>query len=240
MKRLIKYSKRALDAVYPRRCPVCHEIVTPRGGIICRTCKAGLRPIAEPRCKKCGKELSSANAEYCYDCNTKAHHFDQGLGIFPYNPIMKESIMQFKYHGRKEYGQFYGLAMAYYGRDQIRKFDPEVMIPVPIHKKRLKKRGFNQAEVIAKWAGKAMGIPVDTNIIFRIQETAPQKELSSKDRKRNLEKAFCIPDTLTWKRILIIDDIYTTGSTIDAMSKCLKQKGADKVYFLSVCEGGGF
>jgi len=209
-------------------------------------CREKIQPITEPRCKICSKNLYNEQEEYCYDCNSKPHHFDQGLGIFPYDIVMKESLMKFKYHGRKEYGQFYGKMAVLHGGKWIHDWDPQVILPVPIHKKRYRKRGYNQAEVIAVRIGKYMGIPVRSDVICRTQDTAPQKELNRKQRKKNLEEAFGIcegqeaGETLPWESVLIVDDIYTTGSTIDSISKKLKRRGVKHVYFLTICIGEGY
>lgn len=200
-----------------------------------------IQPVIELRCKKCSKQIDNSEAEYCYDCLHTTHHFDQGLGIFPYNSLWQQSIMKFKYHGRKEYGKFYGMLMAFYAEKAIKRWNPQVIVPVPIHKSRLQKRGYNQAYEIAKWIGYKSQIPVDTEFVKRKHHTKPQKELSRKQRKENLAEAFCVnPASQMYDSVLIVDDIYTTGSTVDAIAFLLKKYGVKRVYFLSLCVGGGF
>ena len=96
-----------LDILYPRRCPVCHDIVVPKGQRICVACRDKLKPITGPRCYKCSKPLACGEQEYCKNCKT-THHFDQGLGIFTYGSVLRESMFQLKYGNRQEYGVFYG------------------------------------------------------------------------------------------------------------------------------------
>ncbi|MFQ7550765.1 MAG: ComF family protein [Blautia marasmi] len=115
------------------------------------------------------------------------------------------------------------------------------MIPVPLHPKRMEKRGYNQAEIIAGEIGRILQLPVDTKTVVRRVNTKPQKELNDKERRSNLRSAFAVRQPkLPWKKILIIDDIYTTGSTVDGVSLALKAAGAEQVYFLTIAIGTGF
>lgn len=221
------------DILYPRRCPVCHDIAVPRGHRICITCRDKLKPITGPRCYKCSKPLTRGEQEYCKNCKT-THHFDQGLGIFSYGSVLRESMFQLKYGNRQEYGVFYGQLAAYYSKNQIRCWNPQIIIPIPLHKKKMTKRGYNQAEIIASALGKELGLKIDTRTLLRTVYTNPQKDLGYRERKENLEHAFEIKGKLPWKKILLVDDIYTTGATIDSAAKVLKNAGAEKVYFLTI------
>ena len=148
---------------------------------------------------------------------------------------------QLKYHQRQEYGHFYGRYAAACAGEQIRLWGVEVLIPVPLHPKRMEKRGYNQAEIIAREIGRILRIPVDTKTVIRKINTKPQKELNDKERRINLRNAFAVTlPKLPWKKILIIDDIYTTGSTVDGVSLALKAAGAEQVYFLTIAIGTGF
>ena len=112
---------------------------------------------------------------------------------------------------------------------------------IPLHKSRRRKRGFNQAELIAKGLGRELGIPVSSNSLLRTRKTSPQKELNDQERKNNLKNAFQVVDPdVKFKKVLLIDDIYTTGSTIDAAAAVLLEGGAEKVYFLSISIGRGY
>ena len=121
----------------------------------------------------------------------------------------------------------------------------DVIIPVPLHRDRKRKRGYNQAEIIAKYLGKWINIPVETKIIHRIKKTVPQKELNDKERKRNLQGAFQVEEKIRiYKNILLIDDIYTTGSTLDSVAQAIREKTGDKdsckVWFLTISIGQDF
>ena len=154
---------------------------------------------------------------------------------------MKESIGRFKYKNRREYGDFYVQEMLRNCGYAVRSWNIDLIVPIPLHKSRRRKRGFNQAELIAKKLGKELGIPVSVDTLFRTRKTKPQKELNDQERKSNLKNAFEIgKNDLEFKKILLIDDIYTTGSTIDIATTILLEHGAEKVYFLSISIGRGY
>lgn len=117
----------------------------------------------------------------------------------------------------------------------------DVLIPVPLHKKRKRKRGYNQAEILAKELGRITGIPVETKSVIRVRHTMPQKELSHRERRKNVKDAFeTTTQCVIGKNVLLIDDIYTTGNTIDAVAKVLKEKADCKVFFFTISIGQGF
>ncbi len=191
--------------------------------------------IEEPFCMKCGKALESRDAEYCMDCRKKGHAYDRGRALFRYDDRLRDSIAAFKYGGRREYKDFYAREMAGAFAVQVARWKPEVLVPIPLHPRRKRKRGYNQAELLAKALGERWGLPVNSNILIRRENTRPQKQLDRRQRAENMKTAFKICENgVKFKTILLIDDIYTTGSTMDAAAKALKEKGAKKVYFLCI------
>lgn len=236
----MKFLKKLLDLFYPPRCPVCHDIVQPGRKMICDTCAKKLPFVQGTVCERCGKPVEETE-KLCFDCQNLEHVFDQGMGIFLYNDIMRKSMHFFKYQGRKEYGEFYARAAWKRSREMLTCWKPEVIVPIPVHKIRLRERGYNQAEVIAEKLSALTGIPVETGYIIRKENTKAQKDLTPKERRENLQCAFILGKVkVHHDRILLLDDIYTTGSTMDAVSKLLKQGGAKEIYALSICIGKGF
>jgi ComF family protein len=159
---------------------------------------------------------------------------------------MKQSLADFKYHSRKEYAKFYvEEAIRVYG-SSIKKFAPDVIVPVPIHRSKYLERGYNQAEILARGIGKELGIPVLPKLLIRNKKTLPQKKLSDKERLRNLLEAFQYNDksAVNFKRnisrVLLVDDIYTTGSTVEACTNVLKTNGVSEVDFIVLCIGKGY
>ncbi|MBD5486491.1 MAG: ComF family protein [Lachnospiraceae bacterium] len=227
------------DLIYPRRCPVCDRAVSPFGSLVCETCKEAFEYIKEPYCMKCGKKLEEEETEYCHDCMRPRHLFDRGRALCSYRSI-SDSIYRFKYKGRQEYAAYYAVCMEQSLGNWIRRCRPDALIPVPIHTSKRRARGYNQAEVLAKELGKRLGIPVETNLIKRVRKTVPMKELSVYNRQNNLKRAFKIcHNDVKLSTIVIIDDIYTTGSTIDAMSYELRRAGVKRIYFVTLAIGNG-
>ena len=185
---------------------------------------------------KCGKELCT-NQEYCTDCAGHTHLFCQGRGLYVYSHVAG-SIYRFKYSGRQEYAAFFGRQMAEAYADYIRAIRPDALIPVPLHEDRYRKRGYNQAELLAVEMGRRLSIPVYDKIVVRVKNTIPQKELNCVQRQNNLKKAFkIVTNDVKLNTIILIDDIYTTGSTIDAITAVLSEAGVERVFFLTLAIG---
>lgn len=234
-----KFINALLDAVYPVRCPICGDIVRRRGRDICPQCEKKLVYVEEPFCLKCGKPLIDER-EYCDDCLAKRHYYDEGRAVLLYDEHTSKSIYAFKYNSRCEYARFYGRVICERLGRKIKFWNPDVIIPVPIHKSKLKKRGYNQAALIAKELSKSLNILYDDTILIRKNSTKVQKNLSAKDREINLKKAFIVrKNSVELKSVLVVDDIYTTGSTIDAIAQCLKGAGIGEVYFVTLSIGRG-
>lgn len=237
----IQVLPRLLNLIYPRRCPVCDEITGTYGKLICEACASRLHPAGEPLCKKCGKPLAREEAEYCPDCAKGKHRYTRGRAAFVYDSLMRESVGRFKYGNRREYADFYVKELLERWGDTVRSWEADALVPIPLHPKRRRRRGFNQAELIAKGLGRKLGIPVYNRLLLRVKKTRPQKELSQQERRSNLKNAFqAVQNDVRLKKVILVDDIYTTGSTIDAAAEVLLALGAEKVYFLSICIGRGY
>lgn len=235
-----------LGVFYPRRCPICGEIVSTKGEYVCFACKDKPLLLVEPRCKKCSKAIEDEEIELCHDCKKNHHNYEFGLALWLYDATMKKSIADFKYKGRREYGDFYTREIIKNLGTKIMEINPDFLVPIPLHKSKERKRGFNQAEVIAQGISKELKIPILRNLIERNKNTLPQKQLNDVERLKNLERAFSISNKAyinlekPIEKVLLIDDIYTTGSTIEACTKILLQFGVHKVYFICLCIGKGF
>ena len=231
------FIKVLLDILYPRQCPFCGNLC---GGGICGTCAQKLIYITEPRCKRCGKPVRYDEQEYCRDCSQHARHFDAGRSLWLHQGEVSSALYRFKYHNQKGDAEIYGCELAgNFGR-LIEKWEIGQIIPVPLHTRRRRQRGFNQAEEVARALGKNVGIPVSTKVVCRSRDTTPQKELSHKERSHNLHNAFEVSSKEQLNaNVLVVDDIYTTGSTVNEMARVLKESGVRKVYFLTISIGQG-
>lgn len=231
-----------LKIIYPSGCVVCHKILSHDGGEkLCDACRRKIRKITEPRCKRCSKPISDMEKELCDDCRSRSFFVERGYALYPYDKCMQKAVINFKYRGELSGGEYFsGELVQHYGR-WIEKISPDVIIPVPVHKKRLRFRGFNQAEYMAEQIGRQLGITVDGDYLVRVGETKPQKNLDVKARIENLQKGFEIRKDVqkNYRTILLFDDIYTTGATLEACGKVLKKAGTDNIYFLCLCIGRG-
>lgn len=226
------------DLLFPRRCPICDEAVRFRKEDICPSCLRKIKFVGERTCMKCGKELQE-ETEYCFDCRNKKHLYLQGMAVFEYSSIAG-AIYRFKYGGRQEYADFFGRCMAAKLKNQWKAWRVQALIPVPIHPSRKRKRGYNQAQLLAEVISSFTGIPICNDLIVRSKKTVAQKELDEGQRQNNLKKAFKIlKNDVKLDTIVIIDDIYTTGSTIDAMTSVLHETGIRKVYYAALAIGKG-
>lgn len=230
--------------LYPRHCPICDGLLRRDEPMICRICAKELRFIQDPVCMKCGRPLSSDAGEYCRSCQKTQHSFTSGFSPFLYRDPVQNSLMHFKYGGRAEYARFYSAAILSHGQERLRLWKPQLILPVPVHPLRYLERGYNQAEELANCLSKSLCIPAASDLIRRQKNTRPQKRLDPQQRRKNLSGAFCTdPRALRkWEkrlngfpeRVLLCDDIYTTGTTMDLLAQEAKKCGAAEVYFVSI------
>ncbi len=233
-----KGMKKLIQLFYPLRCPVCDRIVRASGEKICTQCLGRLRLLTPPWCMKCGKKVVGS-AEYCADCTRKSHDYVRGRALYEYEGAAL-SIYRFKYGGRQEYAEFFGEQTVEFLGDFIRDIAPDALIPVPLHRKRKNARGYNQAELLAREIGERLGIPVETGFLLRKKNTAPLKYENPEERQNNLKRAFNIgQNDVKLKNVILVDDIYTTGSTMDEAARTMRAAGVKDVYFITLACGAG-
>ncbi|MGC4019321.1 MAG: ComF family protein [Muricomes sp.] len=225
--------------MYPPVCPFCGKI-SKEG--ICASCRKRVVYIGERRCMCCGKPVEKEEQEYCRDCRKHSdfYEFDQGRSVWVHRAPVSSAVYRFKYKNKRHYGKVFAEEMAENCAGQIHRWGIEEIIPVPLHSAKRKVRGYNQAEILAEELGKILNIPVNKKILYRIRNTKPQKDLDNAQRIQNLKGAFAVSKHQPVKNsVLVIDDIYTTGSTIHKAAHMLKLAGAQKVYFLTISIGQG-
>ena len=232
-------ARAAAEVVFPRRCPVCDRPVQPPGALICASCEGVLQKVQAPVCRRCGKQLRSNFSDLCRDCRTLQHVFERGTTVFTYHSAAG-GLFRFKYKGRQEYGKYYGRCMAQKlsepGAGIL--WEPDLLVPVPISERRLKKRGYNQALVLAQEISRLTGISVCGDALRRVTDTLPMKNMTPAERQNNLKKAFqAFGNDVELNSIMLIDDIYTTGATIDACAHALYRQGARRVCFITLAAG---
>lgn len=227
------------DLVFPRRCPVCDRPVRPFGALICPACEQLLEPVREPSCRRCGKPVRPGAGGLCADCRRFPHIFDRGCAVFTYHSAAG-GLFRFKYGGRREYGAYYGSCMARRLMTSAAFFQgmPDMLVPVPLSRRRLRQRGYNQALLLAGEISRRTGIPLRDDVLTRTEDTLPMKNMAPADRQNNLKKAFhAYGNDVELSSIMLIDDIYTTGATVDACAHALYRQGAGRVCFMTLAIG---
>ncbi len=223
--------------LYPAACPVCDRTRPTDGLGICPQCRKMVQLTKEPYCLRCGQALE-VDASLCVDCDRRTRSFDAGRSCFLNDDVIKPALYRLKFHHRKEIGDELAAEMVHYLGEQLLFWRPQLLIPIPISRKRRRSRGYNQAEVLARGIGCRLGVPVSESILVRVKETKALKELSKEERRQQMKRAFSVfgevPET-----VVLVDDIYTTGATMDAAAAVLKEHGAVRVYFVCVCQGEG-
>ncbi|MGN1481355.1 ComF family protein [Porcipelethomonas sp.] len=208
-----------LDLIFPNRCPICSEFISFDSNI-CQKCKESLDKFtADGICPVCGK-LECICSENIY--------YDRAAVCFFYENEVRTGILSLK-DGHKEFGNFLGNMLAQKISADIIMQNADFIIPVPMSKEGLRERGYNQAEVIAKEISDKTGIDIKNDILYK-NSSEVQHSLNIEQRHKNVS-AFCINNvTLTGKRIILCDDVITTGSTVNKCAQLLKSRGADSVY----------
>lgn len=225
--------------LYPPRCVICDEVLANAKRGVCRKCRGEISYVGGEVCKRCGKPLREERGSFCRDCENNPHFFIGGRALYTYESVALP-IYRFKYAGRREYGIFFAREIAYYLGDYIRQIAPDAILPVPLHPGKERARGYNQAGVIAKELGRLLDIPVYSNLVKRVANTKPLKNMGPLERQNSLKKAFILGENgVKLDTTIVIDDVFTTGSTIDAISKVLLQEKSMKIYFITLAIGEG-
>ncbi|MFZ5660860.1 MAG: double zinc ribbon domain-containing protein [Pseudomonadota bacterium] len=211
-----------LDYLYPPRCLLCHA----PGARLCRDCADGMPRLAAARCVQCAHPLAGSAAGRCGRCQRHPPAFDYTAAAFAYGAPLDIAVQQWKYAGRLAWAA--PLAEGWLSAWDEPPARPEALIPVPLHWRRLLRRGFNQAGLLAQHWGRACRIPVLHHQARRRRHTPQQAQLAVTERRQNVSGAFAVKP-LRVRHVAIVDDVMTTGSTAHALAAALRQAGAERV-----------
>ena len=237
---LSSFLRKFLHVLFPSTCAQCKApLWDDPVPFVCRDCWATVVPISTPCCPHCGGPFSSPVAldhspmHTCGACRTKPLAFTQAWSVFPYQSPLKEAIIGFKYHGKRSLTKPFLQAMIP-ALPTLPTID--VLMPIPLHAKRLREREYNQSLLLAHGLSQHLRIPLLVSCLLRVRETAPQTSLSRADRLTNLHRAFAVKEASKIKGqcILLIDDVYTTGTTLHECAKVLRKAGSGSVYGLTL------
>ena len=231
------------DLVFPPFCPLCHRRLGPgRRDPLCGGCWEGLERIDAPVCRVCGVPLPrfapgpADTGHLCGGCRRRRPRFAYVRSATRYGDLVREAIHAFKFGRRRALAAPLGDLLAETARRELSGLRVDLLIPVPLHARRERERGFNQAELLARRLSAAWGVPVAKAVLSRRVATTPQTELTAPARRANVRGAFAVPrpDAVRGRHVLLVDDLMTTGATAGECAACLTREGAASVGLLTV------
>jgi len=232
----------ALDVLFPPLCHVCRRFIPAAGELhICPDCRELMPPIAAPLCIVCGVPFVGAGYDHvCGSCSTSPA-FDAARAALAYEGASRDLIHAFKYRNKTHLRRPLALLTMEMLSDFIRSRRPDLIMPVPLHRKKLSSRGFNQAVLLGEILSQRLKIPLDRRNLRRIRWTEPQVNLAAHDRRTNVRGAFSIHESALMNgcRVLLVDDVLTTGSTAGECGRVLKAAGATDVTVITVARALG-
>ncbi len=226
-----------LDLIFPPRCVVCGV----SGADLCAACMGKVRRLPEPRCARCDKPLLGERAAaggLCRECaaGRRAPALDRLLAGVVYEETARAAIHALKYQRKRRAAiPLAGFALAAWRASGLR---ADMIVPVPLHRNRARPRGYNQADLLADGVARGAGLPVRRDLLVRVRDTAAQAQLTASERRRNVVGAFGLrpgaASALSGRAILLLDDVITTGATIQAAASALRAAAPAAIYALAV------
>ncbi len=234
--------QRILELIYPPlpRCVFCGDSFQPYYQLaFCRRCLARMPLITKPVCSRCDRPLRGREQEPCSQCRTEARFYEQGLAVAVYDGFMRELLHAAKYNFRPDLARGLGTLLAAWVENETRLDDIQIIIPIPLHPQKLSARGYNQSQLMAQPLAAAIRRPLLSETLYRVKPTKSQSKLSRKERKENAEDAFLVADcqAVAGKKVLLVDDICTTGYTLSEAARVLLLAGATGVKALTIAVG---
>lgn len=218
-----------LDIFFPPRCVGCRKV----GTWLCQKCRSEIEFVKEPVCDLCGQPKSDVNSRLCFRCQNAPLQIEGIRSVAYFEGVLRQAIHIFKYEHLPALAAPLGELMSA-GWQEIHP-PGEVIVPVPLHPKRLRERGYNQAALLARHLGERCALPVLEEALVRVRDTLPQTNLNAQQRKENVREAFhCCEPALAGKSVLLIDDVCTTGATLEACSLALRQANVRSAWALSL------
>lgn len=241
--------REAMEWLFPSNiyCICCGSLIDrTRRYSLCDSCMEDIHWITGRTCEKCGKALQDTyRGRLCYNCMAREHSFRRGISCMSYGLRERQMILDFKYNSKGYMGVKFGDILAdrlcACAEDEPELLEADAIVPVPIHRQRERERGFNQAAVMARRLGELTGIPVMEKACRRVRNTKLLRSMNPAERDAAMRDAFSVPEgqkrNIEGRRILLIDDIMTTGATVDACSRALLEAGAEYVDVLCLASG---
>jgi len=218
----------AVESFFPRRCVGCGKV----GGFLCSECLGKLPRLLPPICPNCGR--SQASGIVCPDCRQRQTEIDGIRSPFRFDEVIRKAIHQLKYRNLKAISPCLAELLADYLESNS--LPGEALLCVPLHPRRLRERGYNQSGLLARELGRRVGMPVIEDCLIRVKQVQPQvRAVDVAERRKNVADAFvCRDERISGKQIILIDDVCTSGATLESCAAVLKSKGAASVWGLTL------
>jgi len=231
-----------LSLVYPPVCQVCdEERVSPEQGYICAECRKRVRFIEPPYCKCCGLPFEGdlTTPFECSNCRDIELYFSHARSAVSAGEVILDVIHRYKYHRALWFEPFLAELLVRQAVPELASEKWDMIVPVPLHPTKEREREFNQAVNLAGHLARATGLPVNKNVVRRVISTGTQTLLSRESRQANVRRAFAVCDgrAIKGKKIVLVDDVLTTGSTTSACARVLRKAGASEVCVWTVARG---
>lgn len=226
------FKRKIKEFLFPVKhtCNVCGREIF--GGYFCEDCETALPKIKEARCAHCGRKTAYFT-ERCDSCSGRETYFEKARSVYEYDGSVKKLITDLKYEGKKYIAEIFGTVLSdlYFESG----FDCDFCVFVPMSDERATSRGYNHALLIAKEFSRLSGVPLRRDVIVKSRETVQQMRLSREERQENLKGSFAIKNRkeIIGKRVLLIDDVMTTGATAESVCGLLIKNGASSVFVLT-------
>ncbi|MBN1905195.1 MAG: ComF family protein [Deltaproteobacteria bacterium] len=237
-----------IDIIYPKKCHLCLDFLDDEESKlpdICNSCFSGLPVLTHPFCSICGVPFESKVEEdhLCEKCIRTRPFYDELRAPYLYEDIIMEAIHRLKYSGKSYLAKSLGSLMADFLKEWTGDIDDSmIMIPVPLHKRKLRQRGFNQSALLVRSTAKLLDIETDYFTLRRIRYTETQTGLTIEERRKNVKRAFEVTGNanLNGKSVILVDDVATTGNTMDECARVLKMAGCERVLGLTLARTAAY
>jgi competence protein ComFC len=239
---MIRWLQTAVGLVYPRNCQACRvPLLDTEVGVVCRSCLATAKPIEPPFCDRCALPFAGAidGPFVCGYCADLKFHFRRVVAACRAEGVVRDCIHRFKYNREMYYERHLVDWLLPVAQRAINWQEVDALIPVPLHPRKRRSREFNQAEALADAVGRTFKVPVKKRQLRRVKETVTQTALGAAERRQNLREAFLVrrAGEIDGQRLVLVDDVFTTGATLDNCAKVLREAGAKDVIALTVARG---
>jgi len=231
-----------LDFIYPQRCPVCQTALSSGRELMCQNCMFKFREkkrLLGPYCPSCKRQLPSLS-DGC-ECEESDQALEAVFSLGVYDEETEALIENFKYRRKRRLGAFLSELLSEGLLDSAKLPGADFIVAVPLHKRKLRERGFNQSKIIASQLSEKLGIPVLPDSVIRKRNTRSQTGLSREERRKNVKDAFKLTGKvdLEGRRLLLVDDVLTTGATVSECARTLKSAGAERIWGVTLAVASG-